>query len=83
MCDCQHRESHAPLPGCTASVHIQSHAVEAKTQCEEPGQEREEDLLRSLHTLQECVCELLIKNQELRMSLLASANNHHSGETGH
>lgn len=40
-----------------------------------PVQEREEDLRRSLHSLQECVCELLTQNQELRMSLLASATN--------
>jgi hypothetical protein len=80
MCDRQHRESHAPLPDCTASAQRQTDAVEAKMQYEEPGQEREKDLLRSLHSLQECVCELLIQNQELRMSLLASASNHQSGE---
>ena len=50
-------------------------------QYEEPGQEREEDWRRSLHSLQECICELLIRNQELRMLLLDSANNRKSGET--
>ena len=80
MCDRQHRESHAPLPGCTASAQPQSDAVETRMQYEEPGQEREKDLRRSLHSLQEFVCELLIQNQELRMSLLASASNHGSGE---
>ena len=49
-------------------------------QYEEPGQEREEDWRRSLHSLQECICELLIRNQELRMSLLDSATNHQSRE---
>jgi hypothetical protein len=43
-------------------------------QYEEPGQERENDLRRSLHSLQEFVCELLIQNQELRMSLLGLSN---------
>jgi hypothetical protein len=82
MCDRQHRESHAPLPSCTASAQPPSDAVETRMQYEEPGQEREEDLRRSLHSLQEFVCELLIQNQELRMSLLASTGNHHSGEAG-
>lgn len=75
MCDCQHRESHAQLPGCTASGQRQTDAVVVRMRYEEPGQEREEDLRRSLHSLQECVCELLIQNQELRMSLLASATH--------
>ena len=47
---------------------------------QEPGQEREEDWRRSLHSLQECICELLIRNQELRMLLLDSATNHQSVE---
>ena len=37
----------------------------------EPGDERE-DWRRRLHSLQEFICELLIRNQELRMSLLDS-----------
>lgn len=77
MCDCQHRESHAQLLGCTASAQRQTEAFEARM----PDREREEDLRRSLHSLQECGCELLFRNQELRMSLLDSANNHPSGET--
>jgi hypothetical protein len=63
MCDRQHRESHAPLPGYTASAQRQTDAVEARMQYEEPGQEREEDRRRSLHSLQECICELLIRNK--------------------
>ena len=51
-----------------------------QTDAEEPGQEREEDWHRILHSLQKCICELLIKNQELRMSLLNSATRHQSGE---
>jgi hypothetical protein len=74
MCDHGHRESHAPLPGCTASAQHQTDAVETRMQFEEPGQERE-DWRRSLHNLQECICELLIRNQELRMSLLYTATN--------
>ena len=75
MCDRQHRESLAPPPNCTASARRQTDAVEPRTQYEEPGQEREEDWRRSLHRLQECICELLIRNQELRMLLLDSATN--------
>jgi hypothetical protein len=75
MCDSQHRESHGALPGCTASARSQIDAVTPRMQYEEPGQEREEDWRRSLRSLQECVCELLIRNQELRMSLLDPATN--------
>lgn len=81
MCDRQHRESHAPLPGYTALAQRQIDAVEASMQYEEPGREREEDWRRSLHSLQECICELLIRNQELRMSLLDSSTNRKSAET--
>ena len=38
---------------------------------DEPGDQRE-DWRQRLHNLQECICELLIRNQELRMSLLDS-----------
>ncbi len=81
MCDRQHRESHSPLLGCTASAQHQTDAVEPRMQYEELGQEREEDLRRNLRCLQECICELLIQNQELRMSLLHSATNHKPAET--
>ena len=80
MCDRQHRESHVPLLGWSASVQNQTDAVEPRMQYEEPGQEREVDWRRSLHSLQECICELLIRNQELRMSLLDSATNQKSAE---
>ena len=80
MCDHRHRESRSPLPGCTASAQRQTDVVEPRTQYEEPRQEREEDWRRSLRSLQECICELLIRNQELRMSLLDSATNHPSRE---
>jgi hypothetical protein len=75
MCERQHRESHAPSPDCTASAQRETDAVKLRLQFEGPGQEREEDWRRSLHSLQECICELLIRNQELRMSLLDSAIN--------
>jgi len=81
MCDRRHRGSRTPLPGCTASTRRQTDAVEPRMQDEEPGQEREEDWRRSLRSLQECICELLIRNQELRMSLLDLATNCQCGET--
>jgi len=80
MCDRQHRESHAPLLGCSASEQNQAYAVEARMQYDEPGQEREQDWRRSLHSLQERLCELLIQNEEPRMSLLDSATNYQSRE---
>ena len=78
MCDRQDRESRAPSPACTASAQRQTDAVEARPQYEEPGEEREEEWRQSLCRLQEWICELLIKNQELRMSLLDSATIHPS-----
>jgi hypothetical protein len=80
MCDQQHRESHAPLPGCTAPARRQTDGVAPTVQYKEPDQEREEDWHRSLRSLQECICELLIRNQELRMLLLDSAANCRSSE---
>ena len=80
MHDREHQDSHAPLSGRTASVKCQTDAAEPRMQYEEPSQEREEDWRRSLQSLQECICELLIRNQELRMSLLDSASSHESVE---
>jgi len=81
MRDRQHREAYAPFSGSTAWAQRQTDAVEPTMQYEGPGQDREEDWRRSLHSLQECICELLIRNQELRMSLLDSATNQKSAET--
>lgn len=50
-------------------------AVEMTMQYEEAGEEQEE-WRRGLHGLQEWICELLIQNQELRMSLRNSGTNH-------
>jgi len=80
MCDCQNHESHAHLPRCTPSAPRQPDADMARMQHDEPVQEREEDLRRSLDSLQEYICDLLIQNQELRMSLLASASNYQPWE---
>lgn len=74
MCDRQNRESHTSLLDLIPLTRRQTDAVKARMQYEEPEEEREEDLRRSLHSLQECVCELLIQNQELRMSLLDTSN---------
>jgi len=80
MCDHQHRESLAPSLGCTASPQRQTNAVGAKLQYEQPGEQWEEMGRLSLHSLQRWICELLIKNQELRMLLPDSATDHQSRE---
>jgi hypothetical protein len=80
MCDSQRQKSHGPLPGCAVSAPTQIDPVEPRTQYEEPGQQREEDWRRRLRNLQECICGLLIRNQELRMALLESATNHQCAE---
>jgi hypothetical protein len=81
MCDRQHRESLAPSPACTASEQCQTEAAEARPQSGRPGEEREKTSYQNLNSLQEWICVLLIKNQELRMSLMDSATNHKSAET--
>ena len=80
MCNPQHLESLVPSPARTLSAQRQTDSVEPRMQYEEPSQEREEDWRRGLHSLQECICELLIRNQELRMLLLDSATSHESVE---
>ncbi len=80
MCTPQHLESLVPSPACTISAQRQTDSVEPRMQYEEPSQEREEDWRRRLHSLQECICELLIRNQELRMMLQDSATNYQSWE---
>jgi hypothetical protein len=80
MGDCQHRDPFATPTAFAASANRQTDAVEARTQYEQRGDEGEEMGRQSLHSLREWICELLIKNQELRMSLLNLTINHQSGE---
>ena len=80
MCDCRHRDPFATPTACAASEPRQTDGVEARTQYDRPGDEREDTDGQSLHSLQKWICELLIKNQELRMSLLDSETNHPSWE---
>jgi hypothetical protein len=57
----------APEPGTKkALLEIRGH--------EEWKQKLEEDWLGSLKTLQQCVCELLLKNQQLRMALMEATS---------
>ena len=77
----EHLKSLAPSSACAASAQRQTDAAEPRMQYEDLGQEREEEWRRILHSLQKCICELLIRNQELRMSLLESAHNRKSAET--
>ena len=81
MCDHQHRHSHIPLHGYAASACRQTDADALRMQSEEPCEEQEEDWRHRLHNLQDCICDLLIRNQELRMSLLDLASKHKSSET--
>jgi hypothetical protein len=76
----EHLKSLVPSSSCTASAQCQTDAAEPRMQYEDLGQEREEEWRRILHSLQKCICELLIRNQELRMSLLDSAIEHQSRE---
>ena len=80
MRDRNHRESLAPSPASTASAQRQTNAVESKPRYKRTCEEQEEESSQSLQNLQECICELLIKNQELRMSLQHTATNHRPGE---
>jgi hypothetical protein len=60
---------------CATLTQPQTEAVEATSQFEQSREEREEEWRRSLRSLQELICELLMQNQQLRMSLLESATH--------
>jgi hypothetical protein len=80
MSDSQREESFAtPLSG-NASVQPLTDPFDAELQHDRPGQEREEEWQQRLWNLQEWICHLLIKNQQLRM-LLDLAVSHQSRET--
>jgi hypothetical protein len=81
MCDCQHRESHAQPSACIDSAKRHAGGFKAELQYEQPGEEQEELAALCVRNLQEWICELLIRNQELRMSLLDLTTNRQSRET--
>ena len=49
---------------------------------DKPGQEREEELQQRLSSLQEWICHLLMKNQQLRMSLDSAVSRQSRGPEG-
>ena len=69
MCVRQNRDSPVPSQNETASVMFEIDAFQTKLQVDERLDDREEIWNRRLRSLEEWVCVLLIKNQELRMSL--------------
>jgi len=69
MCVRPDRDSPIPPQNETASAMFEAATFKAAMQDDEWGEEREETWNRRLRGLEEWVCELLIKNQELRMSL--------------
>ena len=80
MCDRQHRESLAHCP--SAPLRHSARPMPFEPGCNTTSRARNEknNWRQSLHRLQELICELLIRNQELRMSLLDSAANQQSSE---
>ena len=76
MCDRQHQEPFADsLPGIDSPLQPLTVAVDTGSQNDPPSQEREEEWQRLVLSLQGWIAELLIRNQQLRMSLLDSAAN--------
>ncbi len=76
MCVRQNRDSLVPSQTETDSAMYEVDPFKPEQQDDEQGEKREETWNRRLRSLEEFVCELLIKNQELRMSLLNdTANN--------
>jgi hypothetical protein len=68
--DSQRQESFAtPLSGNDSSVQPLTDPSDAELQHDKPGQEQGEEWQQRLCNLQEWICQLLIKNQQLRMSL--------------
>jgi len=81
MCNSQRQKSFAALlPGTDSPVQRLTVAFDAGWQDDLPSREREEEWQRRVNSLQEWIAELLIRNQQLRMSLLDSANNPESIE---
>ena len=77
--DRQRQETFTPSPASAVSrMHRLTGALDAEPQDDEPDLGREEAWEQRLRGLQEWICELLIKNQQLRMSLLASSSNRQS-----
>lgn len=80
MCYRSDRESNAEPAACASRALHETDSAEATFLYEQPDEGREELWRQSVRSLQEWVCELLIRNQELRMSLRESATNHQSWE---
>jgi hypothetical protein len=79
--DRQRQESFTPSPASAVSpMHRLTGAFDAEPQDDQPDHGREEAWEQRLRSLQEWICELLIKNQQLRMLLLASSTNRQSVE---
>ena len=76
MCVRQDQDSPVPSQNETASALFGINTLKAELQDDERRDDREEIWNRRLRSLEEWVCVLLIKNQELRMSLRnETANN--------
>jgi hypothetical protein len=79
--DHKSQESFTPSPASAVSpMHRLTAAFDPEPRDDQPDHEREEAWEQRLRSLQEWICELLIKNQQLRMSLLASSSNRQSME---
>lgn len=81
MCDCRLTEPHTSSFARVPSVQRLVDQVEVRPQNSEPDDEAEEKWQQTVHGLQEWVCDLLIRNQELRMLLQTSAKEHGPEET--
>ena len=70
MRDRQPQESFAALPsGNDHSVRPLTGPFDGELERYKPGQEREEEWQQRLRSMQEWICHLLIRNQQLRMAL--------------
>lgn len=78
MCDHQNRES--PLRAYDSSSQSQADSAVAALRQEQSCGDQEEEWRRSVSSLREWICELLIENQELRMSLLNTGTDYQSQE---
>jgi hypothetical protein len=69
MGNSQREESFATLSGNDSLVQFLTDSFDAELQHHKPDQEQEEEWQQRLCNLQKWICHLLIKNQQLRMSL--------------
>lgn len=81
MCEHWHQKPLGLSPALIRSAERETDVFETGANCEPLSEGRAEHWRQNVRVLQEWICELLIRNQELRVSLLDSVSNKQSWKT--